>query len=90
MANDFDLDDNPEWDEGNSRFLDAAAKLKLARGLLGQRQTDFASLLGVSVGTLRNWEQRRTAPDAIANTLIDLIYDDPQGMRERMARSRAA
>lgn len=90
MADDFDIDDNPEWDESNSRPLDAAAKLIFVRALLGLGQTDFAALLAVPVATLRNWEQRRTEPDAVAKTLIDLIFQDPRGMRERLERRNAA
>ncbi|TWG97122.1 putative transcriptional regulator [Mesorhizobium sp. J18] len=90
VEDDFDFDDSPEWHGGNTRPLDASAKLVLARALLDLSQRDFAGLLGIPVATLRNWEQRRTEPDAVAKTLIDLIYDDPQGMRDRMARRTAA
>ena len=47
-------------------------------------------LLGIPVATLQNWEQRRTVPDAVATTLIDLIFDDPKDMRIRMMRRNAA
>lgn len=90
MANDFDFDDNPEWDDSNSRLPDAAVKLKAARSALLMSQGDFASLLGIPLATLQNWEQRRTEPDAVATTLIDLISDDPKGMRTRMERRNAA
>lgn len=82
--------DNPEWDESNTRLLDATAKLNFVRALLGLNQSDFAHLLGIPLATLRNWEQRRTEPDATAKTLIDLLYQDPQGMRERLERRNAA
>ncbi|GAA4118454.1 helix-turn-helix domain-containing protein [Aminobacter aganoensis] len=82
--------DNPDWTEERTRPLDAAAKLKLVRGLLDMSQGDFAALLGIPVTTLQNWEQRRTEPDAVARTLIDLIHDDPQEMRARMMRRNAA
>ncbi|WP_163268798.1 helix-turn-helix domain-containing protein [Chelativorans alearense] len=87
---DEDWDDNPEWDESNTRPLDAPAKLNFVRALLGMNQADFAALLGIPLATLRNWEQRRTEPDATAKTLIDLIFADPQGMRERLERRNAA
>ena len=90
MAEDFDIEDNPEWTEENTRPLDLPAKLAFVRVLLEMNQADFAALLGIPVGTLRNWEQRRTEPDAIARTLIELVYEDPQGMRERLARRSAA
>ena len=90
MADDFDIDYNPEWDETNTRPLDAAAKLAFARVFLEMKQRDFAALLDIPLSTLQNWEQRRTEPDAIARTLIDLVYDDPEGMRDRLNRRRAA
>lgn len=90
MGDDFDIDDNPEWTEENTRPLDASAKLKLARARLGMSQADFAALLGIPAATLQNWEQRRTEPDAVAKTLIDLIFDDPEELRARMMRRNAA
>ena len=90
MVDDFDADDNPEWNDSNSRLTDAAAKLKATRGALMVSQGDFAALLGIPVATLQNWEQRRTVPDAVATTLIDLIFDDPKDMRVRMMRRNAA
>jgi putative transcriptional regulator len=53
-------------------------------------QADFAALLGIPIATLQNWEQRRTEPDAVAKTLIDLIFDDPKELRARMMRRNAA
>jgi putative transcriptional regulator len=90
MDDDFDIDDNPEWTDENSRPLDASGKLKLARALLEMSQADFAALLGIPIATLQNWEQRRTEPDAVAKTLIDLIFDDPKELRARMMRRNAA
>ncbi|MCT7374790.1 helix-turn-helix domain-containing protein [Chelativorans salis] len=52
-------------------------------------QSGFAALLGIPLAALRNWEQRRTEPDATAKTLIDLIFADPKGMRERLERRNA-
>ncbi|WP_378949409.1 helix-turn-helix domain-containing protein [Mesorhizobium sp. ANAO-SY3R2] len=90
MADNLDTADNPDWTEEMIRPLDASAKLKLVRGLLDMSQDDFAALLGIPVTTLQNWEQRRTEPDAVARTLIDLTYDDPKEMRARMIRRNAA
>lgn len=81
--------DNPEWDENNTRPLDHAVKIKVARARLGMSQEGFAALLHIPASSLRNWEQRRTRPDAPALTLIDLIYRDPQGIRERLERETA-
>ncbi|MFN4271587.1 MAG: helix-turn-helix domain-containing protein [Aliihoeflea sp.] len=90
MTDDFDIDDNPEWTDENSRPADDAAKLQSARAALLASQADFAALLGIPVATLQNWEQRRTEPDPVARTLIDLVFDDPEGMRARLLKRRAA
>ena len=90
MDDTFDIADNPEWTDQNTRPVDASGKLKLSRALLELSQSDFAALLGIPVATLQNWEQRRTVPDTVATTLIDLIFDDPKDMRVRMMRRNAA
>lgn len=82
--------DNPDWTAVDTKPLDAAVKLHHTRILMAMSQADFASLLGVPVSTLQNWEQRRTEPDAMARTLIDLLFDDPEGMRDRLRRLKAA
>lgn len=82
--------DNPEWTDENTVPLDFAAKLKVIRARLKLSQNAFASLLRIPATSLRNWEQRRTEPDAPARTLIDLIYQDPKGIQARLAKSEAA
>lgn len=82
--------DNPDWTTVETRPLDTAAKLHHTRILLEMSQAEFAAMLGIPVATLRNWEQRRTKPDAVAATLIDLLYDDPEGMKARLQKRKAA
>ena len=92
-ADDFEAQDaldNPDWTTTPTRPLDGSAKLQFVRLFLQASQAEFAALLGVPVSTLQNWEQRRTEPDAMARTLIDLLYDDPEGLRERLLRLKAA
>jgi putative transcriptional regulator len=47
------------------------------RDKVGLSQDDFASAFGVSVGTLRNWEQGRNRPDGPARALLTVIDRDP-------------
>jgi putative transcriptional regulator len=47
------------------------------RGKVGLSQEEFARAFGVSVGTLRNWEQRRVRPDGPARVLLTVIDRDP-------------
>ena len=83
-------DDNPDWSEITPAPLDYAAKLKATRARLSMSQDGFSALLHIPRSTLQNWEQRRTEPDAFTLTMIDLIYDDPEGMAERLKRKLVA
>ncbi|MBI3158463.1 MAG: helix-turn-helix domain-containing protein [Chloroflexi bacterium] len=43
-------------------------------------QAEFATLLGVSVKTLQNWEQGRRAPEGAARVLLQVAADNPQAI----------
>lgn len=59
------------------------AKLRQARAVRAIRldleltQEEFASRFGLSLGTLRDWEQGRRSPDATARTLLRVIAVAP-------------
>jgi len=44
----------------------------------GLSQAAFARQIGVSVATLRNWEQGRRRPDGPARVLLALVARDPE------------
>jgi putative transcriptional regulator len=44
----------------------------------GLSQPAFARQVGVSVATLRNWEQGRRCPDGPARVLLALLAKDPE------------
>lgn len=56
--------------------IDAQAIRLSARGV-GSTQATFAQAIGVSVKTLRNWEQRRREPTGPARVLLTLLQRDP-------------
>jgi putative transcriptional regulator len=52
------------------------------RERLGLSQSKFASLLGVSVRTLQDWEQGRRAPSGAARTLLLVAEKNPKAVLE--------
>lgn len=55
------------------------------RGKLGMTQQEFAEALGISVKTLRNWEQGRRDPSGPAMRLLRIAEKNPEILRERAA-----
>ena len=51
-----------------------------ARHNLSQNQ--FATLLGISVGTLRNWEQGRRKPEGSARVLLRIFDRHPEAFQD--------
>ena len=51
---------------------------------LGLNQPDFAARYGLSVGTLRDWEQGRSQPDRPAQTLLRVIEREPEAVRRAL------
>lgn len=52
------------------------------RGRLGLSQSEFARGFGVSVGTLRNWEQHRRQTEGPARVLLTVIRRNPRPVIE--------
>jgi putative transcriptional regulator len=52
-------------------------------------QAQFAEAFHLPITTLRDWEQRRSTPDAPARALLLAIERDPEVMR-RLLAERAA
>jgi DNA-binding transcriptional regulator YiaG len=48
-------------------------------------QEQFAEALGISVGTLRNWEQSRVKPDGPGLALLRIAARDPNVIRKNLA-----
>jgi putative transcriptional regulator len=56
------------------------ADVKAVRAKLGVSQTEFALMIGVSVATLRNWEQGRRTPDGPALALLRVAAKNPKAV----------
>ena len=52
------------------------------RRFLCMTQTEFADALGISVHTLRNWEQDRVTPDGPGLALLRIAARHPRIIRE--------
>ena len=55
---------------------------KKVREELHLSQGKFAALLGISVGTLRNWEQGRRTPEGPARVLLQVAAKHPEAVRD--------
>ncbi len=56
------------------------ADVRAIRDSLDKSQTEFAMMIGVSVATLRNWEQGRRVPDGPAQALLRVAAQNPEAV----------
>ena len=56
------------------------------RAKAGLSQSEFAKSIGVSVGTLRGWEQGRRKPAGAARVLLALIAKRPSLVQEELQK----
>ena len=64
------------------------ADVRAVRAKLGQSQTDFALMIGVSVATLRNWEQGRRRPEGPALALLRIATRNPRAVEQALRGHR--
>ncbi len=74
-------------------FVAAEPDARKIRELYGLSQEKFANLIGISVATLRNWEQGRRTPEGPAKVLLRVAAKHPEAIldvvRERKTRKTA-
>ncbi|MBI4191044.1 MAG: helix-turn-helix domain-containing protein [Betaproteobacteria bacterium] len=81
------LEEIKAWKQGKARLrtytvdLPRAADVSAIRKELGLSQGQFALFMGVSVATLRNWEQERREPQGPARSLLLVAARQPQAVR---------
>ncbi len=63
------------------KFVVTPVEVKAIRRQLGLSQREFASLLGVSVDTVQNWEQNRRQPRGAARLLLLIARRYPDLLR---------
>ena len=75
------------WRQGKVKLkthtvqLPSASDVPAIRKELGLSQTEFAGFMGVSVGTVRNWEQARREPHGPARALLLVASKQPAAVR---------
>ncbi len=57
-----------------------APDVKVLRGRLEMTQEEFAVLVGISVHTLRCWEQGRRQPEGPARALLQIVDREPEAV----------
>lgn len=65
-----------------------AADVPTIRKELGLSQPEFAGFMGVSIGTLRNWEQERREPQGPARALLLVASKQPAAVRAAFEASK--
>ncbi|MHB8881025.1 MAG: helix-turn-helix domain-containing protein [Thermodesulfovibrionales bacterium] len=64
-----------------SRSVDfPESEVQKIREQYGLSQVKFASLMGISVATLRNWEQGRRKPEGAARVLLRVAEAHPEAI----------
>jgi putative transcriptional regulator len=64
------------------------ADVQAIRAKLGTSQAEFALMIGVSVSTLRNWEQGRRTPEGPALALLRVAARNPKAVIEALHTGR--
>ncbi len=72
-----------ELSPGRVREIEAG-DIQAIRRKLKQTQTEFAAMIGVSVATLRNWEQGRRRPEGPARALLKVAEHNPMAVAEAL------
>lgn len=65
-------------------FTITPPSIKAIRKKLNLSQNDFALMIGISLGTLQNWEQGRREPDGPAKALLKIASKNPKAVMEAL------
>jgi putative transcriptional regulator len=81
------LEEIVAWKRGEKKLraievaMPTAADVKAIRDSLDLSQESFAGFLGVSLSTVRNWEQKRREPQGPARALLLVAAKQPRAVR---------
>jgi putative transcriptional regulator len=66
--------------QASRRFVMAEPDVAVIRKKYEMSQESFASLMGISVATLQNWEQGRRKPHGPARVLLTIVDRQPEAI----------
>ncbi len=90
------LEEIKAWKRGEVKLkthniaVPRAADVPAIRKELGLSQPEFAGFMGVSLGTLRNWEQERREPQGPARALLLVASKQPAAVRAAFESAKPA
>lgn len=67
--------------------IESGQDVAALRRFVGLTQARFAEALGISVHTLRNWEQNRRRPEGPALALLRIAARHPRVIRDNLERA---
>lgn len=70
--------------------FESGEDISALRRFVGLTQEQFALAMGISVHTLRNWEQGRRHPEGPAIALLRIAARHPRIIRENLATAESA
>lgn len=88
MKKTLDPDNSPLTDS-ELRRMRRTPQVRVIRRALKLSQEEFAQRYGISVGTLRDWEQNRSTPDLAAQAYLKVIAHEPEMVRKALADETA-
>jgi putative transcriptional regulator len=68
------------------KLMKRVPRVKTLRRSLQLTQEEFATRFQIPLGTLRDWEQGRSEPDAPTRAYLKIIAIDPKGTADKLAR----
>jgi putative transcriptional regulator len=89
MSKTLDPDNRPLTDADLTR-MKRTPQVKIIRRALKLTQEEFAAQFHIPIGTLRDWEQDRNAPDKAAQAYLRVIAKDPDAVRRALGPLSAA
>lgn len=90
------LEEIKAWRRGELKLkiytveMPKAADVSGIRKELGLSQPEFAGFMGVSLGTVRNWEQERREPQGPARALLLVASKQPAAVRAAFEAAKPA